>query len=242
MPPSCVHPVANGFDIVSAATATDHERAIINAAYNWTRITTLDQGDTLSDQQYDGKTVILIQDGHVTLSRKKKNGRAAWDGRVKVLRLGANPGNKPVQRRQQTVKKDGLFDVTASEPGGCTFVEGFVCLSPAIAVKMLEEGHIAWYDEGGERVNSDRVITLLKDTTIKSERVRVAGQKGMVMQHTITVPQNDQLAGQVQQWFQDEWADYEKKRTDAIKIVTRHLYRGADNGRRASLVSLRSPE
>ncbi|KAJ4387782.1 hypothetical protein N0V93_008384 [Gnomoniopsis smithogilvyi] len=210
--------MASGFELTTPLDkASSHVHAVRNSGYGWTMVKELAFGEHQDDLKQMGKVAYLITKGKLTFSRKDKSGRAAFTGRNKVVHLGVQdqgPGEKrAILQRQLTVHKDGLYDIEATRNNkGCVFVEGHVCLSPAFATELLHAGHIHWLDQNGEEDQS-------------------AWKSRDADEINVTVPNNetDQNARELQQWFEQEWDDYEKKRGDTRKVDTKTLYRSSAN-------------
>lgn len=224
--------MAPGFELIPPFDhAEAHELALNLVGYEYTMVKKLSHNTSIEDLKQSGKVGYLIVNGYLTVNRKDKSGRAAFTGRNKIVHLGVQVrethDKRAILRRQFTVQKDGLYDLEARKPGGCTYVEGHVCLSPAFATELLRAGQIHWLDNNDKTVSSATIVNLLKGTTIESTRVKVCGKTGIQMRFKVTVPDagTDQTARQLQKWFEDEWVDYEKKRGYTSKVDTKRLYR-----------------
>lgn len=231
--------MASGFNKAPLADEARrrHELDLIGAGYEWTMVKNLRHTTAIKDLKQLGKVAHLIIEGSLTFNRKDKRGRAAFTGRNKTVHLGGQThesgAKRLILRRQLAIQKDGLYDLEANKPGGCTFVEGHVCLSPAFATELLEAEQIHWLDVTGEKVDNSTIINLLKETVITSDSIQVlrGGKVVKKMRFNVTVPgaEIDDNARQLKRWFDNEWTEYERKRGDTKLVDTRTLYRAAKN-------------
>lgn len=225
------------YDTDTAYAVNKYEQAVRTAMYRWTTTQILDEDEAIKNKHELGNTVYLIVEGYLTLSRAGKRGRlVAFPGRNKVVHLGVQvhqPQDKrAILQRQLAVRKGGLYDLEARHEGGCTFVEGHVCLSPEVAIRLLEAGEIRWRSEAGKTVARKTIVGLLGNMTIASQQVRDRQRPSQTkMELRVSVPSNGRTAknaGELQRWFQNEWNKYEARRARIVDVVTRELYHVAD--------------
>lgn len=217
------------FDTTSKAERerSDYERLVMDYGYPWTTTKTLAQGEILEDQKQDGKALILPVENQV----KVENVKRAWAtrktrvtyGPMQSVRVGSQGQGV---KRQQVVNRNGTYNIVATEEGGATFIEALVCLGPSAAIRLLQAKEIRWLDENGSRVSKAQIIPILQTATaVKTVKTVRDGKMKYVYRVRFPGDGEEPLAAALQQWFDKEWDEYDKRRGRAGIIPTQTIAR-----------------
>lgn len=190
---------ASGFFYTTAARrqTSKAEQALLDAAFPWVITNNLAKETKLDKLSQRSKTAFLICKGQLQFERLSK----AWPGN-KIQHVRDHSSSR-ISKRHITTTANSAYSVKARRTEA-TFVEGQVCLSPELAVRLLERGVVRYYAEDeGKHVRKNVLIPLLEKTEFEGVRGK----------YIITIPgaKTDPIAQSLQDWFRAQWVDYSKK-------------------------------